>query len=96
VVVKVLKGEGPDTLRLRVADRPADAGRLHLLFIRPQMGGSAEPGAEATPAPVPSAAATSPLEALAVGVPVTYRYQGETAVLRELPAGTDPDTVELP
>jgi hypothetical protein len=47
--------------------------------------------------PVPSAAeTTSTLEALAVGVPVTYRYQGETAVLRELPAGTDPATVDLP
>jgi len=97
VVVKVLKGDGPDVVRLRVADRPADEGRLHLLFLRPQMGGSAEPGAEATPAPVPSSIeATNTLEALAVGVPVMYSYQGETAVLRELPAGTDPATVELP
>jgi len=97
VVVKVLKGAGPDVVRLRVADRPADAGRLHLLFMRPQLGGSAEPSAAATLAPVPSSTdATSTLEALAVGVPVMYAYQGETAVLRELPAGTDPAAVELP
>src|SRR5450759_2995892 len=96
VVVKVLKGDGPDTVRLRVADRPADVGRLNLLFLRPQTGGREEPSAEATPAPVPSAVATSTLEALAVGVPVMYPYQGETAVLRELPAGTDPAAVNLP
>ena len=97
VVVKVLRGDGPHVVRLRVADRPADEGRLQLLFLRPQTGGSAETSAEATPAPVPSATeATSTLEALAVGVPVMYSYQGATAVLRELPAGTDPATVELP
>jgi hypothetical protein len=91
VVVKVLKGDGPDVVRLRVAERPADEGRLQMLFLRPQAY------AEATPAPVPSATeATSTLDALAAGEPVTYSYRGETAVLRELPAGTDPATVELP
>ena len=44
----------------------------------------------------PSAVATSTPEALAVGVPVMYPYQGETAVLRELPAGTNPAAVNLP
>jgi len=39
---------------------------------------------------------TSTLEALAAGVPVVYVYQGATAVVRELPAGTDPAAVELP
>jgi hypothetical protein len=97
VVVKVLKGDGPETVRLRVADQPADEGRLQLLFMRPQLGGAAEPSPEATPAPVPSVIeATSTLEALAAGVPVTYSYQGETAVLRQLPAGTDPAAVRLP
>jgi hypothetical protein len=97
VIVKVLKGDGPDSIRLRVADRPADVGRLQLLFLRPQLGGGADRSAEPTPAPVPSAAeTTSTLEALAVGVPVVYRYQGEAAVLRELPAGTDPASVTLP
>ena len=97
VVVKVLRGDGPHVVRLRVADRPADVGRLHLLFLRPQLGGGADMSAEPTPAPVPSPAeTTSTLEALAVGVPVMYKYQGETAVLRELPAGTDPAAVNLP
>jgi len=91
VVVKVLKGDGPDVVRLRVADRPADEGRLQMLFLRPQAY------AEATHTPVPSATeVTSTLDALAAGEPIIYSYQGETAVLRELPAGTDPATVELP
>ena len=95
VVVKVLKGAGPESVRLRVADRPADAGRLELLLMHPQLGGSAQISPE--PTPVPSAAETaSTLADLAVGVPVTYLYHGETAVLRELPAGTDPDVVRLP
>ena len=93
VVVKVLKGDGPDVVRLRVADRPADEGRLHMLFLHPQSQASAE----ATLTPIPDATeATSRLDGLAVGEPVTYSYQGETAVLRELPAGTDPAAVELP
>jgi len=97
VVVRFLKGDGPDVVRLRVADRPADEGRLQLLFMRPQLGGAAGPSPEATPAPVPgSTVAPSTLEALAAGVPVLYMYQGETALLRELPAGTDPAAVKLP
>jgi hypothetical protein len=92
VVVKFLKGEGPDVVSLRVADRPADEGRLHLLFLRPLSRASVE----ATPTPIPGAAvATSTLEALAAGEPVVYSYQGETAMARELPAGTDPAAVEL-
>jgi hypothetical protein len=95
VVVKVLRGDSPHVVRLRVADRPADAGRLHLLFLRPH--GSAETSTGATPLPIPgSTEATSTLEALAAGVPVMYSYQGATAVLRELPAGTDPASVNLP
>jgi hypothetical protein len=91
VVVKVLKGAGPDVVRLRVADRPADEGRLHLLFLHPRTQAYDEP------TPIPSAtAATSTFDALAAGVPVVYSYQGATAVLRELPAGTDPASVNLP
>jgi len=89
VVVKVLKGDGPDMVRLRVADRPADEGRLHLLFLHPRGQAYAGPAPSAT-------AATSTLDALAAGVPVMYSYQGATAVLRELPAGTDPAAVRLP
>jgi hypothetical protein len=97
VVVKVLKGNGPDTVRLHVADRPADVGRLHLLFMRPQLGGSPPASPDATPLPLPgSTETTSTLEALAAAAPVTYSYRGETAVLRELPAGTDPAAVHLP
>ena len=97
VVVKVLRGESPPVVRLRVADRPADEGRLQLLFMRPQTGGAAEISPQPTPAPIPgSTVATSTLEALAAGVPVVYVYQGATALLRELPAGTDPAAVELP
>src|SRR5450830_1646969 len=81
VVVKVLKGDGPDVVRLRIADRPADEGRLQMLFLHPQSQAYAEP----TPAPVPgSTEATSTLDALAAGEPIIYSYQGETAVLREL------------
>ena len=95
VVVKFLKGDGPDVVRLRVADRPADTGRLQVLFLRPMVGGSAEISPE--PAPVPSAAeTTSTLETLVIGVPVMYSYHGEAAMARELPAGTDPAAVELP
>jgi hypothetical protein len=93
VVVKFLKGDGPDVVRLRVVDGPADEGRLQVLFLRPQTGGSAE----ATTSPIPSATETTgTLEALTVGVPVMYTYHGEAAMARELPAGTDPAAVSLP
>jgi len=95
VVVKFLKGDGPHVVRLRVADQPANTGRLQVLFLRPMMGESAETGPE--PAPIPSAAeTTSTLESLVIGVPVMYSYDGEAAMARELPAGTDPAAVELP
>ena len=94
-VVRFLKGDGPDVVRLRVADRPANTGRLQVLFLRPMMGESAETSPE--PAPVPSAAeTTSTLETLVIGVPVMYSYHGEAAMARELPAGADPAAVELP
>jgi len=93
VVVKILKGDGPHVVSLRVAERPADVGRLHLLFLHPQ----SQPSAAATPAPVPSTTeATSTLDSLAMGAPVMYSYQGVTAMARELPAGTDPGMVTLP
>jgi hypothetical protein len=96
-VVKVLKGDGPDVVRLRVADQPADEGRLQLLFMRPQTGGGAEASAEATTSPTPGATeTTSTLVMLTVGVPIMYSYQGEAAMARAFPAGTDPAAVELP
>ncbi|MCX6373167.1 MAG: hypothetical protein NTX16_08810 [Actinobacteria bacterium] len=97
VVVKFLKGDGPEVVRLRVVDPPADEGRLQVLFLRPMLGGSAKISPKPTPAPVPSAAeTTSTLATLTVGVPIMYSYQGEAAMARELPAGTDPATVTLP
>jgi hypothetical protein len=102
LVVRILKGDGPDVVRLRVADRPADVGRLQVLFLRPGTEGSAEIGTETTstvepvPAQIPGTTETTgTLKALAVGAPVMFSYQGEMAMARELPAGTDPDTVEL-
>ena len=93
VVVRILKGDGPSVVRLRVADRPADAGRLHMLFLHPEPLASME----ATPTPLPSAIETpGALDALAAGEPVVYSYQDETAMARELPAGTDPAAVQLP
>ena len=93
VVVRILKGAGPDVVRLRVADRPADEGRLHVLFLRPKPLASRD----ATATPVPSATeVTGALDALAAGEPVIYSYEGETAMARELPAGTDPAAVQLP
>ena len=92
-VVRFLKGDGPHVVRLRVADRPVDEGRLHMLFLRP------EPllSTTAAPNPLPSATATAaPVDTYGAGLPVAYSYQGEPAILREMPAGTDPATVELP
>jgi hypothetical protein len=92
-VLRVLKGDGPTTVRLRVADRPAAAGRLSVLFLRPQS--QASPDTTLTPMPG-TTETTGTLSALGAAEPVTYAYQGETAVLRELPAGTDPAAVSLP
>ena len=92
-VVRFLKGDGPDVVRLRVADRPADEGRLHMLFLHPEP----EPSATAAPNPLPSATATAAsVDTYGAGLPVAYSYQGEPAILREMPAGTDATAVELP
>jgi hypothetical protein len=97
VVVRVLKGAGPDSVRLRVADRPVDVGRLNVLFLRPQPPTYVGPSTEATLTPLPSATeTTSTLGALASATPVAYSYGGQTAVLRQLPAGTDPYSLTLP
>lgn len=97
VVVKFLKGDGPDVIRLRFVDQPADEGRLQVLFLRPHMAASGEPSVEATLTPSPNASEdTSTLGPPAVGEPVMYWYQGEAAMARELPAGTDPAAVNLP
>jgi hypothetical protein len=90
-VVRVLKGKAPDVLRLRIADAAAPAGRLHLLLLRPL----ADLGAEALN--VGGLSTTkSGLDDYGAGKPVAYSYLGEPAVARELPPGTDPDTITLP
>ncbi len=97
VVVKFLKGDGPVVVRLRFVDQPADEGRLQVLFLRPIVAASGEPSVEATLTPGPNASEdTSTLGPPAVGQPVMYWYQGEAAMARELPAGTDPAAVNLP
>jgi hypothetical protein len=35
VVVRVLKGDGPRVMNLRVVDHPTETGRLHLLMVQP-------------------------------------------------------------
>ena len=97
VIVKVLKGEGPDAVRLRVADRPADEGRLHLLFLHPRLGDTARASAEPALSPLPEPGRDNGRSGRAGRRRCrwTYRYQGETAVVRELPAGTDPAAVVL-
>jgi hypothetical protein len=93
LVIKVLKGEGPNVVQLNVADRPASEGRLNVLLLDPQSATSVE----ATAAPMPaSTESTSTIDALGAAQPVQYSYMGEMALARELPAGTDPASVTLP
>jgi hypothetical protein len=100
VVIRLLKGRAPDVLQLRVAEEPADAGRLHLLFLRPlqEIVGVGQGVASEPPStsPLPSPASPGDITAYVAAEPVAYSYQGETALARELPAGTDPNAVALP
>jgi hypothetical protein len=64
-----------------------------MLFLHPEPLSSTE----ATPSPLPGATeAAGTVDAYGAGEPLIYSYQGEPAVLRELPAGTDPAAVQLP
>lgn len=90
-VVRVLKGTAPDVLRLRIADGAAPTGKLHLLLLRPL----ANVGIEALAVGGPSTT-KSGLDDYGAGKPVAYSYHGALAMARELPPGTDPDTVTLP
>lgn len=100
VVVRLLKGTAPDVVRLQVADRPADAGRLHLLFLRPlqEVVSVGEPDASSPSplSPLPSPASPGDATAYVAGDPVAYVYHGHTALARELPVDIDPETVALP
>ena len=90
-VVRVIKGKAPDVLRLRIADGAVPSGRLHLLLLRPL----ANVSGEALRAGAPSTT-KSGLGDYGAGKPVAYSYHGEPALARELPPGTDPNTVTLP
>jgi len=90
-VVRVLKGTAPDVLRLRIADGAAPAGGLHLLMLRPLATVSREAQAVGGPSTTKSG-----LDDYGAGKPVAYSYHGEPALARELPPGTDPNTVTLP
>jgi hypothetical protein len=94
-VVRVLKGKAPDVLRLHIADGAAPAGRLQLLLLRPLATVSGE-AQIAVPSPAPAPATSSILDDYGAGQPIAYSYQGQPAMARELPAGTDPNTVTLP
>ncbi len=93
-VVRVLKGDAPGTVKLRVDEEPADRDRLHLLMLRPV----AAVDAQAYEGELSGGAATSKGSADGPGRPlaVSYTYEGKPALARELPAGTDPASVTLP
>ena len=90
-VVRVLKGRAPNVLRLRIADVAMPVGRLHLLLLRPLAGATVEALNVGGPS-----ATKSGLGDYGAGKPVLYSYHGEPALARELPPGTDPNTVTLP
>ncbi len=92
-VVRLFKGDAPRVLELDVGETPAASGRLHLLMLRPLAAGAAQDHeTQAEERAVTKGAADGPGRELAV----TYRYEGEPAVCRELPADTDPASVTLP
>ena len=81
-------------VKLTVDKQPADRGRLHLLMLQPLTQADAqELQKEASQGPIAAKGSDSgPGQALRV----TYSYQGEPALARELPAGTDPASVTIP
>ncbi len=93
-VLRIFKGEAPKVVELRVDGQPADQGRLHLLMLDP-VATAAEPSS--SPEPIPSLGATTGEQGLP-GKPLTvaYTYDGEPTMVRELDAGTDPNSVTLP
>jgi hypothetical protein len=93
-VLRIFKGDAPQVVELEVDGKPADRGRLHLLMLDPTA--TTEVG-DGSPEPIPSLGATKSAQGLP-GKPLTvaYTYGGEPTMVRELAAGTDPDTVSLP
>jgi hypothetical protein len=93
-VLRIFKGDAPTVVELEVDNEPADQGRLHLLMLDPVAATVVESG---SPEPIPSLGAGAGEQGLP-GKPLTvaYTYGGEPTMVRELDAGTDPDTVTLP
>jgi hypothetical protein len=110
-VVRTLKGTVPASVRLRVVGGTAKPGELTVLYLQPVASssgealsgaGSSSSSASTAPSPSPEPAPASPgagkgLTPTSTGTgPVVYSYDGQTALVRSLPAGTDPSAVELP
>jgi hypothetical protein len=93
-VLRIFKGEAPKVVELQVDGQPADQGRLHLLMLDPVATADEQSG---SPEPIPSLGTTNGVQGLP-GKPLTvaYTYGGEPTMVRELDAGTDPNTVTLP
>jgi hypothetical protein len=93
-VLRIFKGSAPDVVQLEVDGEPADQGRLHLLMLDPVAANDVE---SASPEAIPSLGATKGEQGLP-GKPlaVAYTYGGEPTMVRELDAGTNPDSVTLP
>ena len=93
-VLRIFKGSAPEVVQLAVDGKPADRGRLHLLMLDPVATSDVE---SFSPEPIPSLGATEGEQDLP-GTPmaVAYTYAGEPTMVRELDAGTDPDSVTLP
>jgi hypothetical protein len=93
-VLRIFKGEAPKVVELEVDGQPADQGRLHLLMLDPVAAAGDQSG---SPEPIPSLATANGAQGLP-GKPLTvaYTYGGEPTMVRELAAGTDPNSVTLP
>jgi hypothetical protein len=104
IVVRVLRGNSPKMLRLKLAGRLADVGRLHLVLLRPFSESQSVPlpaasdsaGGVATETSSTAVINVAEAEMLTSTVPVVYTFEGTMAVARELPDGTDAATITLP
>ena len=74
-VVRVLRGEAPARISLRVETRPAEEGLLHVLYLAPRdisAGGESPFGL--SPAPMPSPSATLSPSPFVTASPATEQY----------------------
>lgn len=86
-VVRVLRGAAPAVLRLRVATRAAEAGRLHVVYLSPSRGGEGE------------ASSTAGDEGLSQSMRddlLRFEEDGDTVLVARLPADVDPADIVLP